>query len=342
MTMPLESFIDDSSLPTQSDRTTTFDARTERRLGDPRLREFLRTSLRRKAPPEELDDLVSETLTRARTCQFLPDTDNGFQQYVYGIGRKVAADLKVARERSLETDAERVEVWDGGPSVEMGAVEAKLTLDMVTKDADDELREEIGWLVRRFAGESYMEIAGERGLPYKHVWNRTEAAREWLNRKLHAAGVVAFVLLLLWAAIRDQFKPRQDVATPPKMPKVEKIDPAPAPSIRDIAKSTEEAPSTPKSDTALPHRSSTTAPVGPAQPEVVVDFGEIEDPYENAKQAPKGVTIIRWDAQLACHNAEWDACLRGLDQAKAKDPAGDRTPFVKYMRAKAEEGLHGK
>ena len=182
-------------------------------------------------------------------------------------------------------------------------------------------------------------------MSYKRVRYRAEAAREWLSSTLHSAGVAMFLLLLLWAMVRDQFKPRQDVATPPKTPKVEKIDPAPGPSIRDIAKSTQDVPVSPrtsKAEPALPKRSPTAAPVAPAQPEAVEDFGSIVDPYEDAKRAPTGVTAIRWDAQQACHNAQWDACLRGLDQAKAKDPAGDRTPFVKYMRAKAEEGLHGK
>ncbi len=345
MTMPLESFVEDSALPTLSD-PTTLAMRAERRLGDPGLRDYLRTSLRTKAPPEELDDLVSEALTRARRCRFLPDDDEMFRQYVFGIGRKVALDQRVRRGRRLETNAERVDGWDDGPSVDLGAVDAKLTLDMVMKDTDDDIRQGVRWLVRRFAGASYGEIAGEEGLPSKRVRSRAEAAREWLSDTLQSASVAAFILLLLWAIVRDQFKPRQEVATPPKTPKVEKVDPAPAPSIRDIAKPTpveSVSPRTSKSEPTLPKRSPTSAPVAPAQPEAVRDFGEIADPYEQeAKAAPTGVTAIRWDAQQACHNEQWDACLRGLDQAKAKDPAGDRTPFVKYMRAKAEERLHGK
>ena len=346
MTMPLESFVEDSALPTLSDPTTTLAMRAERRLGDPGLREYLRTSLRTKAPPEELDDLVGEALTRARRCRFLPDDDEMFRQYVFGIGRKVALDQRVKRGRRLETNAERVDGWDDGPRVDLGAVDAKLTLDMVMKDTDDDIRQGIRWLVRRFAGASYGEIAGEEGLPYKRVRSRAEAAREWLSDTLQSASVAAFILLLLWAVVRDQLKPRQDVATPPKTPKVEKVVPAPAPSLRDIAKPTpveSVSPRTSKSEPTLPKRSPTAAPVGPAQPEAVQDFGEIVDPYEqDTKSAPTGVRAIRWDAQQACHNEQWDACLRGLDQAKAKDPAGDRAPFVQYMRAKAEEGLHGK
>jgi hypothetical protein len=50
--------------PIRSTSTRTLDARTARRLGDPELREYLRTTLRKRAPREQLDDVVSETLAR--------------------------------------------------------------------------------------------------------------------------------------------------------------------------------------------------------------------------------------------------------------------------------------
>lgn len=48
---------------------------------------------------------------------------------------------------------------------------------------------------------------------------------------------------------------------------------------------------------------------------------------------------LRADALRACEQRAWRACLDGLDQARALDPAGDEDPAVRAARAGAEEAL---
>ena len=84
MTFPL---IDDPStrrgarpsrveLPPQLPTLPTPEERRARRLADPELRVRIVKTLRRgKVPEHELEDLASETLTRACACRYLPDHD---------------------------------------------------------------------------------------------------------------------------------------------------------------------------------------------------------------------------------------------------------------------------
>jgi hypothetical protein len=50
---------------------------------------------------------------------------------------------------------------------------------------------------------------------------------------------------------------------------------------------------------------------------------------------------MREKAFLACNAQRYDECQRLLDEARAMDPDGDRTPQVKEYRQKAETGLKG-
>ena len=64
---------------------------------------------------------------------------------------------------------------------------------------------------------------------------------------------------------------------------------------------------------------------------------KVPDTLERARE-------IRERALEKCDNALWDDCLRGLDEAKQLDPAGDSTPRVGAARAKARgsKGSKGK
>jgi hypothetical protein len=48
---------------------------------------------------------------------------------------------------------------------------------------------------------------------------------------------------------------------------------------------------------------------------------------------------LRRSALDACDRQEWVTCLRGLDAARAIDPAGDRDPAVQTARDDAKRAL---
>jgi hypothetical protein len=56
---------------------------------------------------------------------------------------------------------------------------------------------------------------------------------------------------------------------------------------------------------------------------------------------PTPAEAMREKAFVACDARRYDECQRLLDEARAMDPDGDRTPQVKEYRQKAETGLRG-
>jgi hypothetical protein len=51
---------------------------------------------------------------------------------------------------------------------------------------------------------------------------------------------------------------------------------------------------------------------------------------------------LRREATAACDARSWSACLSKLDEARSADPAGDETPAMKSLRARALEGIEEK
>jgi hypothetical protein len=50
---------------------------------------------------------------------------------------------------------------------------------------------------------------------------------------------------------------------------------------------------------------------------------------------------LRAEATHACEEKRWADCLKALDAAKARDPAGDGQPEWRALRARADEGREG-
>ncbi len=59
---------------------------------------------------------------------------------------------------------------------------------------------------------------------------------------------------------------------------------------------------------------------------------ELQAPLDRARS-------LRADALRACDRSEWQACLDGLTEARAQDPAGDADPAVGAARSRAIAGL---
>lgn len=69
----------------------------------------------------------------------------------------------------------------------------------------------------------------------------------------------------------------------------------------------------------------------PAPPVVIA-------PEPSVRPDPRGVELRRL-ALEQCERAQYENCLRGLDEAKRLDPAGDRAPSIQEIRRVAAEAL---
>ena len=289
-----------SSPPSAPPRSTA-DMRRARRLADPRLREAVSATLHRaKAPKAALEDLISETLTRACANRFLPDHDECCRQYVCGMARRVAIDFlrerNGRREESKEPFNERAA---NAPRVDGSArVEARVTLEQAAQRLTPAKRKVIPWLLRHAAGESYATIAGEEGLDYKTVWDAAESVRAELHRIMSRGVTLMVMVLIAWIAAKRVVMPEPNVAGifshPPK------VQPAPKPET-----------------SAVP------------QPQ-----GQVQAPSPtNESVSPQ---TIRTQALQACGQHRWGECLDGLDQAAQLDPEGDESADVQEARTEAQ------
>ena len=69
----------------------------------------------------------------------------------------------------------------------------------------------------------------------------------------------------------------------------------------------------------------------PREPEIVRDA--------TPDAGPDPVVELRREALRRCDRGEWEACLRGLDDARLRDPAGDAADDVRRARERAAAGL---
>ena len=204
------------------------DARRERRLGDPKLRAAVEAVLRlKKAPPSLVEDLASETLTRACGCRFLPDDDDGFRQYVCGMARKVVADHQRDRDNQIETRGLSADAHaNEGPVARGESLEAKITVSQLLAAEHVGTGRGIRWFLRHVRGEDYATIAGEEGLDYKTVWDAAHHSRDQVEKWIAYGAMIAVIVLLVFAVMKDWSPPRQDVADPNKQ---KTVAPAPKP-----------------------------------------------------------------------------------------------------------------
>jgi hypothetical protein len=63
--------------------------------------------------------------------------------------------------------------------------------------------------------------------------------------------------------------------------------------------------------------------------------------HPRPQSAAERAAALRSDAEAACEQAKWRACLDRLDEADQLDPAGARETPVQTLRKKAEDALGG-
>lgn len=73
---------------------------------------------------------------------------------------------------------------------------------------------------------------------------------------------------------------------------------------------------------------------GPELPEA-----QREPTPEPSAEPVRRAAELRREAGKRCDEGRWVACLRGLDDAKALDPEGDRAPEIGALRKRAEDAL---
>ncbi len=235
-------------------------------LGDPSLRRALCDAARRRARPEEVDDVVQATLTEALASSHAPADPDALRRWVFGVLRHKIADTH--RRGRREGDELPDVPADSAPH------DARDLLSWAERELPGGAHdpETLEWLLREGDGEKLESIANSAQQPAPRVRQRVARLRQhfrarWAAQLAAAALVVGVALALGWLGLR----PRE------------------AEIVREVPR----------------------------------DAG-----HDRAVE-------LRREALRACERGEWDACLRGLDDARERDPAGEDADEVRAARARA-------
>ena len=141
----------------------------------PRLQAFLRQIV---CNPQVAEDITQEVFTKiwCRPNGFQPERGT-LRAYVYGIGRKMAADSW--RQRRPE---------DTVPQAQLGADRAEVTSIVGDAFARLPLSQRILLWLREVEGQSYAELAQSLEVPLGTVRSRLSAAREALRNVWKGVG----------------------------------------------------------------------------------------------------------------------------------------------------------
>jgi DNA-directed RNA polymerase specialized sigma24 family protein len=190
--------------PSFPSRPSTSDA-VRAALADAQVRGRIEGIVRRRVPPDDVDDVVHQVLCEALESELAPDDPASVPRWLFGITRhKVADHHRRARRRAMDPlDPARL------PG-RAAPLEARSLLREVVADAarDPRTAQTMGWLAREAEGERLDEMAREVALPPATVRQRVSRLRRWLRKRwlreaLLVAAAGAVVLFVYGRARRD-------------------------------------------------------------------------------------------------------------------------------------------
>jgi RNA polymerase sigma factor (sigma-70 family) len=207
-------------------------------LGDPRLRQELVVAIRRRVPPDAVDDVVQATLVDAFASDHAPATLDEFRRWLWGIARNKAADHHRKRRRERGDEVPEIEAPADGTR------EANDLLRWAERELPEgpQARQTLGWLLREGEGEKLEHIAAEENLPAPRVRQRVTRLRQHFRARWQAQFAAVAVVLgttaALWWWLRPRPAPEAPIVreTPPPLPSASLSAPplssaAPVPSL---------------------------------------------------------------------------------------------------------------
>lgn len=239
-------------------------------LGDPRLRQELVVAIRRRVPPDAVDDVVQATLVDAFASDHAPATLDEFRRWLWGIARNKAADHHRKRRRERGDEVPELEAPADGTR------EANDLLRWAERELPEgpQARQTLGWLLREGEGEKLEHIAAEENLPAPRVRQRVTRLRQHFRARWQAQFAAVAVVLgttaALWWWLRPRPAPEAPIVreTPPRETSLP-AGSAPAPKAISTSPPLPSAPpsaslSAPPPSSAVPVPSSSAAPRRPA------------------------------------------------------------------------------
>lgn len=239
------------------------------RLADPGLRRAVEAAVRRRVRGDEAEDVVQATFTDVLAAPRLPEDDEEFRRFVFGVARNKVFDHFRRQRRDPETleegDAE------GG--------EQPLSARDILRWAEGELpdsesQDTLQWMLREGDGEKLEHIARDARLPAPRVRKRVSRLRKLLRERWAAELMLAGLLVALGALgalyyfkfgrnpddVVKREPPRSVPSAPPApLPRTEPLEPAPSLPAGETPK-LELAPAPSATPSALPTPSSSAAP----------------------------------------------------------------------------------
>ena len=170
-------------------------------LAQPSMLGRIRSMVRRRVPPQAVEDVVHQTACEALAAEDPPLDPLEARRWLYGIASHKVADFHRRTRRAAVVHGLDPEMLASLPP----ALEARSLLRGVLADATRDPRgaETMGWIAREMQGERLESLAREAGLPAATVRQRVSRLRRWLRTRwgrealmLVAASILTLVLVL--------------------------------------------------------------------------------------------------------------------------------------------------
>lgn len=164
------------------------------RLADPGLRRAVEAAVRRRVRGDEAEDVVQATFTDVLAAPRLPDDDEEFRRFVFGVARNKVFDH--FRRQKRDPEALDESDADGG--------EQPLSARDILRWAEGELpdsesQDTLQWMLREGDGEKLEHIARDARVPAPRVRKRVSRLRKLLRERWAAELMLAGLLVLLGA-----------------------------------------------------------------------------------------------------------------------------------------------
>jgi RNA polymerase sigma factor (sigma-70 family) len=215
------------------------------RLADTALRRAVEAAVRRRVRGDDADDVVQATYTDVLAAPQLPEDDEEFRRFVFGVARNKVFDHFRRQKRSPEELAEH-EAEGGEQPLSARDILRWAEAELPDSEAHDTLQ----WMLREGDGEKLEHIARDARVPAPRVRKRVSRLRKLLRARWAAELTLAGLAVLLgllgalyyFASGRDPNdvvegeppRPAPSVPRPP-LPRSEPLEPAPSLPAGDSA-----------------------------------------------------------------------------------------------------------
>jgi RNA polymerase sigma factor (sigma-70 family) len=162
------------------------------RLADPGLRRAVEAAVRRRVRGDEAEDVVQATFTDVLAAPRLPEDDEEFRRFVFGVARNKVFD----HFRRQKRDPEALEEADA-----VGGEQPLSARDILRwaegELPDSESQDTLQWMLREGDGEKLEHIARDARLPAPRVRKRVSRLRKLLRERWAAELMLAGLVVVL-------------------------------------------------------------------------------------------------------------------------------------------------